>query len=29
MTVLPLFEEHDVKPLLVLTNRRSEYRGNP
>src|SRR6266481_3393969 len=27
--VLPLFEEHDVKLLRVLTDRGSEYCGNP
>jgi hypothetical protein len=27
--VLPLFEEHDVKLLRVLTNRGSEFCGNP
>jgi hypothetical protein len=29
MTVLPLFEEHEVKLLLVQTDRGGEYRGNP
>ena len=27
--VLPFFEEHDVKLLRVLTDRGSEYCGNP
>jgi hypothetical protein len=27
--VLPFFEEHDVKLLRVLTDRGSEYSGNP
>jgi Integrase core domain/Winged helix-turn helix len=27
--VLPLFEEHDVKLLRILTDRGSEYCGNP
>ena len=27
--VLPLFEEHEVKLLRVLTDRGSEYSGNP
>jgi hypothetical protein len=27
--VLPFFEEHDVKLLRVLTDRSSEYCGNP
>jgi len=27
--VLPLFEQHEVKLLRVLTDRGSEYCGNP
>jgi len=27
--VLPFFEEHDVKLLRVLTDRGSEFCGNP
>jgi hypothetical protein len=27
--VLPFFEEHEVKLLRVLTDRGSEFRGNP
>ena len=27
--VLPFFDEHDVKLLRVLTDRTSEYCGNP
>jgi hypothetical protein len=27
--VLPLLEQHEVKLLRVLTDRGSEYRGNP
>ena len=27
--VLPFFDEHDVKLLRVLTDRGSEYCGNP
>jgi hypothetical protein len=29
MTVLPFFDEHDVKLLRVLTDRGSEFCGNP